>query len=62
MTWDVPTADRCPQCGKTLFKRRGGVIVCLGEGCGYEVQVEKKTTKKGKKNSKPSEKPEADEK
>ncbi len=51
MTWDVPIADRCPQCGKTLFKRRGGLIVCLNEGCGYEAQVEKKTAK-GKKTSK----------
>ena len=21
MTWDVPTKDNCPECGKTLFKR-----------------------------------------
>lgn len=36
MTWDTPTAEECPQCGKTLFKARGGVIHCLAEGCGYE--------------------------
>ena len=23
MTWDVPVADNCPTCGKTLFKRSG---------------------------------------
>ena len=23
MTWDVPTAEVCPECGKTLFKRSG---------------------------------------
>ena len=23
MTWDVPTKDNCPQCGKTMFKRSG---------------------------------------
>ena len=23
MTWDVPTKDNCPECGKTLFKRSG---------------------------------------
>ena len=59
MTWDVPLADRCPQCGKTLFKRRGGVIVCLNEGCGYEHQLEKKAAK-GKKASKSSKSKEAE--
>ena len=24
MTWDAPTAEVCPQCGKSLFKARGG--------------------------------------
>ena len=23
MTWDVPTKDNCPECGKTMFKRSG---------------------------------------
>ena len=23
MTWDQPTAETCPKCGKSLFKRRG---------------------------------------
>ena len=23
MTWDVPTAEDCPECGQTLFKRSG---------------------------------------
>ena len=37
MTWDAPTADACPKCGKTLFRSRGGVLKCLDEACGYEV-------------------------
>ncbi len=36
MTWDVPTSDACPKCGKTLFKARGGIIKCYAEGCGFE--------------------------
>ncbi len=35
MTWDEPTKDTCPDCGKTLFKTRGKKH-CLAEGCGYE--------------------------
>ncbi len=38
VTWNEPTAQKCPQCGKTLFRKkgRGTGVVCLGEGCGYE--------------------------
>lgn len=42
MTWDAPTADACPKCGKTLFKSRGSVMKCLAEGCGYEVKLSRK--------------------
>ncbi|MBO5745601.1 MAG: type I DNA topoisomerase [Clostridia bacterium] len=44
MTWDEPTADNCPNCGKTLFKGRGKVH-CLDEACGYEKTVTRKKTK-----------------
>ncbi len=47
VTWDKPTGENCPQCGKSLFKQRGGVISCLNEGCGFE---KKATAKKGKKD------------
>ena len=43
MTWDKPTDEKCPSCGSTLFKSRGGKVHCLKEGCGYEAP-------KGKKN------------
>lgn len=36
MTWDVPQKEKCPKCGSSLFKKRGGVLHCLKEGCGYE--------------------------
>ena len=44
MTWDKPVSERCPDCGKTLFRSRSGVIKCLAENCGYE------TKSKGKKS------------
>ena len=47
MTWDKPTDEICPDCGKSLFKRKGGLLVCLNEGCGYEKKADrKKRTKK----------------
>lgn len=47
VTWDKPTGENCPQCGKSLFKQRGGVVSCLNEGCGYE---KKTSRKKGKED------------
>lgn len=41
-TWDKPTDDICPNCGKSLFKGKGGVLSCLGEGCGYSIKAKSK--------------------
>ncbi len=46
MTWDKPTDDLCPECGKSLFKRKGGILACLNDGCGFEKKAERKTKKK----------------
>lgn len=35
MTWDTPLTEACPKCGSSLFKKRGGVVYCAKEGCGY---------------------------
>ncbi len=42
MTWNEPTAEVCPQCGSTLFKKGGksGTLNCLKEGCGFSKPVE----------------------
>jgi len=39
-TWDVPSGESCPQCGKSLFQSKGGAQRCLGEGCGYGRKAE----------------------
>ncbi len=46
MTWDTPTKETCPNCGKTLFKRRGGIIGCNDETCGFEKKATRKSRKK----------------
>ncbi len=53
MTWDVPTAEQCPKCGKTLFKRRGGILACNAEGCGFEKKAERKSRKKAEQTENP---------
>ncbi|MCR4925099.1 MAG: type I DNA topoisomerase [Clostridiales bacterium] len=43
MTWDEPIKDEvCPNCGKALFRKRGGIIACFDENCGYERKIERK--------------------
>ena len=42
MTWDKPTDETCPQCGKYLFKKKGGMLSCLNKGCGFEKKAERK--------------------
>lgn len=45
MTWDKPTSEICPKCGKSLFKGAKGATSCLSPDCDY-----KKTSSKKKKN------------
>ena len=39
---DVYKRQVCPQCGKSLFKKRGNVLVCLDEKCGFSKPAPKK--------------------
>ena len=41
MTWDEPVPEKCPQCGSTLFKKKGQ-LYCAKEGCGFVKTMEKK--------------------
>lgn len=39
-SWDIPTGEKCPKCGKTLFRKKGkDVLVCITEGCGFEKEA-----------------------
>ncbi len=51
ITWDQPTKEICPKCNKNLFKRKGS-LVCLNEGCGYEVKSSEKKKKSAKNEEK----------
>ena len=41
MTWDEPVPEKCPQCGSTLFKKKGQ-LYCAKEGCGFVKAIERK--------------------
>ena len=46
MTWDKPTGENCPKCGKSLFKGKGGLITCPDTSCGYSFKAPRKNAKK----------------
>ena len=49
ITWDVPTKDFCPACGKTLFKRAGrgyNKPFCVNEDCQNFLPEDKRGYKK----------------
>ena len=51
ITWDVPTKDFCPACGKTMFKKSGrGALkpFCVNEACANFVPEDKRGYQKKK--------------
>ena len=36
-SWDMPTSEHCPECGKILFRKKGkNLLVCAEKGCGFK--------------------------
>ncbi len=35
LSWDVPTGDKCPKCGKGYVVKRGNELKCSEKGCDY---------------------------
>ncbi len=39
-SWDVPTNELCPECGKMLFRKKGkSLLVCHDEACKYSREI-----------------------
>jgi DNA topoisomerase-1 len=63
MSWEVPTAEDCPKCGNTMFKKAGkgrNKPFCINESCenflpedkrGYYKKADKTEEKPTKKTS-----------
>ena len=40
-SWDMPTREICPDCGKMLFRKKGkALLVCHDKACGYKRETE----------------------
>ena len=40
-SWDMPTRETCPDCGKLLFRKKGkNLLVCREKSCGYRCESE----------------------
>ena len=44
VSWNEPVNERCPQCGRILFKKKGQKpkLYCATEGCGFEKEFVEK--------------------
>jgi len=54
MSWDVPTAEDCPQCGQTLFKKSGRGRMkpfCINESCANFLPEDKRGYYKKKEST-----------
>ena len=39
-SWDMPTNEHCPDCGKILFRKKGkNLLVCAEKGCGFKKEA-----------------------
>lgn len=36
MSWDVPTGEKCPECGSAIVKTAKGILKCSGKDCSYK--------------------------
>ncbi len=43
--WDMPTAEKCPQCGEMLYRKKGKIamMVCHKDGCGFKRKSEEQS-------------------
>lgn len=40
-SWDMPTAERCPECNNILYRKKGkNLLVCAEKDCGYKRETE----------------------
>lgn len=40
-SWDMPTNEKCPKCGKMLYRKKGKPqLICHDKDCGYKVDVQ----------------------
>ena len=40
-SWDMPSNENCPDCGKTLFRKKGkNILVCADKSCGFKKDAE----------------------
>ncbi len=40
-SWDLPTDEKCPQCGGMLFRKKGqNLLICHNKECGYKRDAE----------------------
>ncbi|MDE6850843.1 MAG: topoisomerase DNA-binding C4 zinc finger domain-containing protein, partial [Clostridia bacterium] len=41
LSWDIPTGEKCPKCGKGYQIRRGNQLKCSEKDCDYSAPAPK---------------------
>lgn len=50
-SWDMPTSEICPDCGKMLFRKKGkNLLICAEKSCGYKREAEAYETHEQEEN------------
>ena len=49
MCWDVPTGEKCPDCGEALVNTARGNVKCSNKDCSYRLRIQK--TERAKKTT-----------
>ena len=40
-SWDMPTKEKCPVCGKMLVRKKGkNILACIDKDCTYKREIE----------------------
>ena len=40
-SWDMPTNEKCPDCGELLYRKKGqSIVFCHNKSCGFKKEVE----------------------
>jgi len=41
MSWDIPTGEKCPECGNALVNTARGNVKCSNKDCSFRIKISK---------------------
>ncbi|MBE6602213.1 MAG: type I DNA topoisomerase [Ruminococcaceae bacterium] len=51
-SWDLPTSEKCPTCGKMLFRKKGkNLLICQDKSCGFSKEIAESASSEDKRTN-----------